>query len=68
MENEKIMDVEIIENAGNGKTMKVIAGVGLAGVAGVVAYKFVVKPIMQKFKDKKEAEENNDNVVELEEN
>ena len=55
--NEEVIEevtTEIAE-ADSGKAMSVIAGVGLAVLAGTVIYKFAVKPLVAKAKAKKEA-------------
>ena len=63
MENNEIMNnnEEVIEttteeivNASSGKGFKVAAGIGLAVLAGVVAYKYIGKPLLAKIKAKKE--------------
>ena len=63
MENNEIMNnnEEVIEttteeivNASSGKGFKVAAGIGLAVLAGVVAYKYIGKPLLAKLKAKKE--------------
>ena len=58
--NEIMVNGEIIEmteeiaTAGSGKGFKVAAGVGLTVLGGFVAYKYVIKPVMAKIKNKKE--------------
>ena len=53
--NEEVMETtEEIVNAGSGKGFKVAAGIGLAVLAGVVAYKYIGKPLLAKIKAKKE--------------
>jgi hypothetical protein len=55
MVNEEVMDTtEEIATASSSKGFKVAVGVGLAVVGGVVAYKYVIKPIVAKIKAKKE--------------
>lgn len=58
MNNEEVIETtEEIVNASSGKGFKVAAGVGLTVFGGVVAYKYVVKPIMAKIKARKEQQE-----------
>ena len=53
MANEEVMEVtENIVKAGTGKGFKVAAGVGLVAIVGGLAYKFVIKPAIAKFKSK----------------
>lgn len=61
--NEEIMVNELIEettdkitttSSGKGKGFKVAAGVGLTVLVGVVAYKYVIKPVVAKIKAQKE--------------
>ena len=53
--NEEVMETtEEIVNASSGKDFKVAAGIGLAVLAGVVAYKYIGKPLLAKIKAKKE--------------
>ena len=53
--NEEVMETtEEIVNASSGKGCKVAAGIGLAVLAGVVAYKYIGKPLLAKLKAKKE--------------
>lgn len=53
--NEEVMETtEEIVNANSGKGFKVAAGIGLAVLAGVVAYKYIGKPLLAKLKAKKE--------------
>ena len=55
MVNEEIIETtEGIATASSGKVFKVAAGVGLTVLGGFVAYKYVIKPVMAKIKDKKE--------------
>lgn len=54
MTNEEVMEAtEEIATAGVGKGFKVAIGVGLTAVGGVIAYKYVVKPLIAKIKAKK---------------
>lgn len=57
--NEDVKDIaeEIVETTSKTDFSKV-AGIGLVAVAGVLAYKHIVKPIMAKRKAKKEEESN----------
>lgn len=60
--NEEIMVNELIEETADkitttrssGKGFKVAAGVGLTVLVGVVAYKYVIKPVVAKIKAQKE--------------
>jgi hypothetical protein len=53
--NEEVMKTtEEIVNASSGKGFKVAAGIGLAVLSGVVAYKYIGKPLLAKIKAKKE--------------
>lgn len=55
MTNEEVIETtEEIVTASSGKTFKVVAGVGLTVLGGVVAYKYVIKPLVAKIKAKKE--------------
>lgn len=58
MTNEEVMGVvdatEEVVTENSGKLAKVCVGVGLAALVGGVIYKFVVKPIVNKIKAKKE--------------
>lgn len=56
--NEEVMETtEEIVNASSGKGFKVAAGIGLAVLAGVVAYKYIGKPLLAKIKAQKEKQE-----------
>ncbi|HHX36723.1 MAG TPA: hypothetical protein GX717_01935 [Clostridiaceae bacterium] len=56
--NEEVIETtEEIVNASSGKGFRVVAGVSLAAVVGVAAYRYIVKPIMAKIKAKKEQQE-----------
>lgn len=53
MNNNEIMNnevVEVIENAGLSKGVKIAAGIGLSVVVGVVVYKYVAKPVIANIK------------------
>ena len=57
MTNENVIEVtEEIANVNSGKGFKAAAGIGLAVVVGVLAYKYVAKPIWAKYKVKKESQ------------
>lgn len=60
VENEELTYdlIEEVETK-NYSSLKTIVGISLAGVAGVVTYKHVVRPLVAKWKAKKE-EKNND--------
>lgn len=53
MVNEEIMEATEITTSGAGKGFKIVAGIGLAALISVIAYKCVVKPIVAKIKAKK---------------
>lgn len=58
MANEEVMEVtEDIVKTGTGKGFKVAAGVGAVMLIGGLAYKFVIKPAIAKFKTKNEQED-----------
>lgn len=58
MTNEEVMETtEEIVNASSGKGFKVAAGIGLAVLVGVVAYKYIGKPLLAKLKAQKEKQE-----------
>lgn len=48
MNNEVIETTEEIVKTSSGKALKVAGGIGLAVIAGVVAYKYIVKPMVEK--------------------
>lgn len=57
MENTEIMNnevieatEEVIESTGMSKGIKVTAGIGLSVVVGVIAYKYVAKPVIANIK------------------
>lgn len=54
--NENVIETteDVIETVDSCKAVKVVAGVGGAVILGVVAYKFIVKPIRAKIKAKKD--------------
>ena len=55
MANEEVIETtEGIATASSGKVFNVAAGVGLTVLGGLAAYKYVIKPVMAKIKDKKE--------------
>lgn len=57
MNNEVIETTEEIVKTSSGKALKVAGGIGLAVIAGVVAYKYIVKPMVDKRKvDKRKVE------------
>ena len=54
MVNEEVMEAtEEIAKAGVSKGFKVTVGIGLAAIGSVIAYKYVVKPLVAKIKAKK---------------
>lgn len=54
--NENVVETaeEVVETVNSRKGMKIAAGVGGAVIFGVIAYKFIVKPIIAKVKAEKE--------------
>ena len=54
--NENVVETaeEVVETVNSCKGIKVAAGVGGAVILGVIAYKFIVKPIIAKVKAEKE--------------
>ncbi|MDD2300232.1 MAG: hypothetical protein PHU69_11425 [Fermentimonas sp.] len=55
MVNGELIEVtEEIATAGSRKGIKVAVGVGLAVLGSVVAYKYIIKPMVAKIKAKKE--------------
>ena len=57
MDTNEIMNNETTEEivkTSSGKALKVAGGIGLAVIAGVVAYKYIVKPMVDKRKAEKE--------------
>lgn len=55
MVNEEVIEVtEEIATAGSGNGIKMVAGIGLAVLGGVAAYKYLIKPMVAKIKAKKE--------------
>ncbi|MFA7097649.1 MAG: hypothetical protein WC383_14370 [Gammaproteobacteria bacterium] len=55
MVNGEVIEVtEEIATASSGKGFKVAAGVGLTVLGSVVAYKYIIKPMVAKIKAKKE--------------
>lgn len=56
MDNEMVVEItEEITEATSGRGLKTAAGIGLAMLAGAIAYKHVVTPMMAKLKARKEA-------------
>lgn len=56
MTNEEVVDTtEEIVKTSSGSCLKKVAGVGLVVVAGVIAYKYIAKPMIAKVKAKKDA-------------
>jgi hypothetical protein len=57
MVNDEVIETtEEIAKTSSGKGFKMVAGIGLAVVVGVLTYKYVAKPIWAKFKAKKESQ------------
>ena len=56
--NEEVMEtISEIATSKAGKGFKIAAGFGLAALGSVIAYKYVVKPIVAKIKAKKALQE-----------
>lgn len=55
--DEVILAAEEIATASSGKSFNKAVGIGLAILIGVVAYKYVAKPIMAKIKAKRNQQE-----------
>lgn len=69
MVNEEVMEAtEEIATAGVSKGFKVAVGIGLAAIGGVIAYRYVVKPLVAKIKAKRAQSEIDKEPVILEEN
>lgn len=70
--NEKFVSEEVMETteemvtSGSGKGLKIAAGVGLVVLAGVLAYRYVAKPMIAKMKAKKGIEVIHSEVVDSE--
>lgn len=58
IKNDEMVEVEIVEEveSGSGNGLLTAAIFGLGAVVGVVAYNKVVKPLVQRHKDKKEGQ------------
>lgn len=58
MANEEVVETaeEIVE-VSSGKGFRIAAGIGLAVLAGVIAYKYVAKPMIAKFKAQRELDQ-----------
>ena len=58
IENEEVIEVtEGAVNVCSTKGVKATAGIRIAAIVGVIAYKFVVKPMVAKLKAKKDERE-----------
>lgn len=57
MVNEEVMEATEIVTSEAGKGFKIAAGIGLAALGSLIAYKYVVKPIVAKIKAKKAQQE-----------
>lgn len=55
--DEAILVTEEIATAGSGNGFKIVAGIGLAVLAGGIAYKYIAKPLMAKIRSKKNQQE-----------
>ncbi len=65
--NFEVMEVTEIATSRDGKGFKIAAGIGLAVLGSVFAYKYVVKPIITKIKDKKAQQEIDGETIDLKE-
>lgn len=54
VKNEVIEATEKIASADSGNSFKMAVGIGLAVFGGVVAFKYIIKPIVTEIKKKKE--------------
>lgn len=66
MVNEEVMEATEIATSGAGKGFKIAAGIGLTALGSVIAYKYVVKPIVAKIKAKKAQQEIDGESIDLE--
>ena len=73
MENNEIftdetvdLAVEEISEGNSGSGLAIVAGAGIAVITGVVAWKYVIKPLVKKLKTKK-AQKETENCGETEE-
>ena len=66
MVNEEVMEVTEIATSGAGKGFKIAVGIGLTALGGVIAYKYVLKPIVAKIKTKKAQQEIDGETIYLE--
>lgn len=57
MVNEEVMEATEIATSEASKGFKFAAGIGLAALGSLIAYKYVVKPIVAKIKAKKAHQE-----------
>lgn len=64
--NDEVFEAtEEIVTASSGKGFKIAAGIGLTALVGVIAYKYVVKPMLVKIKAEKEQQTINMEAEEL---
>ncbi len=67
--NEEVVEMteDIIDNSGKG--LKTAGGIGLAVLGGIITYRYIVRPIVDKIKSKKElknmSEEVDDTIMEV---
>lgn len=66
--DEVILVTEEIATASSSKGFKMAVGIGLAVLAGGIAYKYIAKPLVAKIKDKKNQQEAVIDVTEYTEN
>ena len=59
LNNEEVMETtaEEVTKMSSGKSLKVVAGIGFVVLTGIIAYKYVGKPLIAKIKTKKEQKE-----------
>lgn len=58
-----IMDVVDEVETKNYNSLKTVVGIGLAGVAGVLTYKYIATPLINKIKARKLEKQQMDNMV-----
>lgn len=65
--NEEVVETtEEIMTAGSGKSFQLAAGIGLVVLVGVIAYRYVAKPILAKIKAEKTEPEQDYDAAEAE--
>lgn len=63
-----IMDVVDEVEAKNYNSLKAVVGIGLAGVAGALTYKYIVNPLINKAKARKLEKQQSENINEYDVN